>query len=113
RRLSAALLSGALALAHAAGAPVPPAVDKIELASGAGDFAAALRLSADLLQQTPAADPARVAALQARLDAIVDSSEWSAQSAPLRAAIETLPDASLREAMLASFAAADAAIAAN
>ncbi|HSC12184.1 MAG TPA: CHAT domain-containing tetratricopeptide repeat protein [Rhodanobacteraceae bacterium] len=107
------MLSGALALAHAAGAPVPPAVDKIELASGAGDFAAALRLSADLLQQTPAADPARVAALQARLDAIVDSSEWSAQSAPLRAAIETLPDASLREAMLASFAAAEAAIAAN
>lgn len=113
RRLSAAFLSGAIALAHAAGLAAPPAVDKIELASGAGDFATALRLSAELLEQTPAGDPARVAALQARIDAVVDSGEWTAQSPALRGDIEALPDATLRDAMLASFAAAEAANAAN
>jgi len=113
RSLSALVLSGAIALAHAAGQPPLSSVDKIELASGTGDFAEALRLSAALLEHTAPGDPARVAALQARLDAVIDSSEWSTQSAELRAAIETLPDATLREALLASFAAADAANAGN
>lgn len=113
RWLPAALMFGAIAAAYAGGEPVTPAVDAIERASGAGDSAVALRLSDELLERTPAADPGRVAALQARLDAVVDSGEWPVHGAALRAAIETLPDASLREALLASFAAADAANAGN
>ena len=113
RSLSALVLSGAVALAHAVGQPAPSPIDKIELASGAGDVAAALRLSAELLEHTAPGDPGRVAALQARIDAVVDSGEWTAQSAALRAAIETLPDAAQREALLASFAAAEAANAGN
>ena len=109
RSISAVLLSGAIALTHAGGQPALSSIDKIELASGTGDFAAALRLSADLLEHTAPSDPARVAALQARLDAVVDSGEWTAQSAALRAAIETVPHVALREALLASFAAAEAA----
>ncbi len=113
RSISAVLLSGAFALAHAAGQPALSPIDKIELASGTGDFPAALRLSADLLEHTAAADPAYIAALQARIDVIVDGSEWATYGAALRVAIETLPDAPQREALLASFAAAEAANAGN
>jgi len=113
RALSVVLLSGAVALAHAAGQTAPSPVDKIELAIGVGDFAVALHLSADLLERTPVGDPARVAALQARLDAAVESGEWAASSAALRETIDSLPDAPLRAALLATHAAADAASAGN
>ena len=113
RRLGTVLLSGAIALAHAAGQTAPSPVDKIELAVGAGDFAEALRLSADLLERTATGDPARVAALQARIDAAVESGEWTANSAALHAAIDSLPDANLRAALLATYAAADATSASN
>ncbi|HEX3124604.1 MAG TPA: hypothetical protein VHQ21_15015, partial [Rhodanobacteraceae bacterium] len=114
RSLSALVLSGTLAVAHAAsGQPALSPIDRIELASGRGDFVTALRLSADLLEHTPAGDPARLGALQGRIDVVVDSSEWTAQSTALRAAIDALPDASAREALLAEFAVADAANAGN
>jgi len=114
RSLSALVLSATIAVAHAAaGQSALSPIDSIELASGRGDFVTALRLSADLLEHTAAGDPARTGALQARIDVVVDSSEWTAHSAALRAAIETLPDASPREALLAEFAIADAANAGN
>jgi tetratricopeptide (TPR) repeat protein len=113
RRLSAVLLSGAIALAHAAGPTALSPADKIELAIGAGDFAVALRLSADLLERTATGDPARPAALQARIDAVVESGEWAANSAALRVAIDSLPDAAQRAVLLGTHAAADAANAGN
>ena len=80
-----------------AGPSVADSIDAIERASGAGDFANSLKLSADLLERTRDADAGRVAALQARIDAVVDAGEWAKQNGALRELVGRLPDASARE----------------
>jgi CHAT domain-containing protein/tetratricopeptide (TPR) repeat protein len=107
------LLVAGISPTQAAEGPVAVSVDDIERASGAGDFEKSLRLSADLLAHTADADPYRIAALQARLDVIVDADEWANQSAALHQAIDRLPEKTLREAMQISFATSEAADASN
>ncbi len=102
--LSGLLLAAGILSSQAAVHPATASVDDIERASGAGDFEKSLRLSADLLAHTEDADANRIAALQARLDAIVDADEWSEQSATLHDAIDRLPDPALRDAMQIAFA---------
>ena len=96
-----------------AGPSVADSIDAIERASGAGDFANSLKLSADLLERTRDADAGRVAALQARIDAVVDAGEWAKQNGALRELVGRLPDASAREALTIVLDAGDAAGAAN
>jgi CHAT domain-containing protein len=105
--LAALLLTIAVPL-HAASADVAASVEAIERASGVGDFDVSLRLSGELLEHTRDGDAARVKALQARADALVDAGEWTRQSAALHEVIGRLPDASVREALEICFSANDA-----
>lgn len=110
RCAAAALVVAACAPAQAsAGSPI----DAIERAAGVGDYETALRLSADQVRRTRGGGPARIAALQARIDALVDAGEWTRQSASLHEQIAALPDASLRDALDLCFAANDAVIGTN
>jgi len=99
------LLLAGLAPAYAGRAPEPPTVDAIERASGAGDAALALQLSSELLAHPGAASSARVAAIEARMDAIFDAGEWAKHSDAVREAIAALPDPQVRAALEISFAA--------
>ena len=110
RCMSAAVLIFSCGAAAAAKSSPSP-VDSIERASGAGDSAVALRSSSELLARTPVTDAAIIDVLQARLDVVADSGEWAALKGDLRATIERLPNAELRDAMLAAFDVADAAAA--
>lgn len=104
----AALLLALFAPLHAAITDVAANVEAIERASGAGDFEVSLRLSGELLERTRDGDAARLMALQARADALVDAGEWTRQSAALHEAIGRLPDVNLRQALDISFSANDA-----
>ena len=88
-------------------------VDAIERASGAGDYATALQLSAEHLGRTRGANAARIGALQARLDVLIDAGEWSRQGAALREAIAQVPDAGVRAALDLCFTAGEAVNASN
>lgn len=93
-----ALLVAVLPL-HAADDAGVARVDAIERAGGTGDSETALQLSDDLIAHTRDGDAGRVAALQARADALVDAGAWTKQSGALHEAIGRLPDANVREAM--------------
>jgi tetratricopeptide (TPR) repeat protein len=105
--LAALLLAMAVPL-HAATTDVAAKVEAIERASGAGDFDVSMRLSGELLEHTRDGDFARVMALLARADVLIDAGEWTKQSAALHEAIARLPDANVREALEICFSANDA-----
>jgi len=93
---------------YAQPAAVLAAADAAEHASGAGDFDSALHLSADLIANSSNTQAARVLVLQVRSDVLVDSGEWSRQSAALHEAIAALADTQAHARLELCFAAADA-----